>query len=55
VIEDTMKKILSKESNVHYRPWDNKYTPQYNDSALGNFSKEFISGVKYPVRNPMPI
>lgn len=55
VIEDTMRAILSKENNVKYRPWDNKFTSKYNDSALGNFSKEYISGVKYPVRQPMPI
>ena len=55
VIEDTLKKIVGKSSNLNYRPWANKFAPKNADSALGNFTKEYISGVHYPERNPMPV
>ncbi len=54
VIEDTLKKIVGKSSNLNYRPWANKFAPKNAHCALGNFTAEYHSGVKYPERNPMP-
>ena len=49
IIEDHLKSMLSKTSNTNYKPWGNKFAPKYPHTCFGNFSKEFVVGVKKPI------
>ena len=41
VIEDHLKSMLLKSSNVNYKPWNNSYAPKNPHSAFGNFPSEY--------------
>jgi hypothetical protein len=36
-----LKGIISKSSNVSYKPWKNKFAPKNPHSPFGDFPKDF--------------
>ena len=42
LVEDHLKKILSRRENENYKPWKNKFAPENPHSCFGDFPKEYM-------------
>ena len=42
IVEDHLKKILSRRENENYKPWKNKFAPENPHSCFGDFPKEYM-------------
>jgi len=40
IINDQLRGMVSKSSNVNYKPWKNKFAPKNPHSPFGDFPKE---------------
>ena len=46
VVEDTLKGMLLKTKNIHYKPWRNKWAPKNPHSCFGDFPKSYLKKQK---------
>jgi len=55
VLEDHLKNMLSKTSNLDYKPWKTKYAPKNPESPFGNFPPDFLTckTITSPKRAPI--
>lgn len=42
VVEDYLKKIISRRENANYKPWKNSCAPPNPHSCFGDFPKEYM-------------
>lgn len=55
VLEDHLKNMLSKTSNMDYKPWKTKYAPKNPQSPFGNFPAEYLTCTKITSPKLQPI
>jgi hypothetical protein len=54
VVEDHLKKMLGKTSNVDYKPWKNPLAPKYPPTPFGNFPRENLPTRSFSVKKLTP-
>lgn len=55
IVEDHLKKCLTKTSNKPWKVTDNKLLPRAQHSPFGDFPKEYLGGKKSPVTDLEPL
>jgi hypothetical protein len=55
IVEDHLKKCLTKTSNKPWKITDNKLLPRAQHSPFGDFPKEYLGGKKNPVTALEPL
>ena len=55
IVEDHLKKCLSKTSNQPFKTQNNKLLPRSKHSPFGDFPKEYLPEKKNPVTDVEPI
>jgi len=48
VVEDKLKRMLSKNNNLNFKSWENKNAPIYPHSPFGDFPKDYLPKKKAP-------
>jgi len=53
LLEDNLKRILSKQSTAVWRPYDNNNLAPVAHSAFGDFPKDYMRGIsRSPFKTP---
>ena len=55
IVEDHLKKCLTKTSNKPWKVTDNKLLPRAQHSPFGDFPKEYLKNKKSPVTELEPL